>query len=105
MFGVLDAAVDVHAAILASVSLNGGVGVHDLELFGILGHTELVARHNGDLREQGARGLPAFGAPTDVIIGALRCNAHLNGITRAFAHKPPSSESGEPGFTPLSTAG
>src|SRR5262245_65550050 len=94
MLGVLDAAVHVHAAIPAGVSLNGGVGIHDLELFSVLGHTELVARHNGDLREQGARRLPALGASTDVIIGALGRHAHLDGIARAFAHEcPPSATS------------
>src|SRR6516165_5816974 len=87
MLVVLDAAVHVHAAIPAGVPLNGGGGIYDLELVGILGHTELVARHNGDLREQCARGLPAFGASTDVIIGALGRNAHLAGIARAFANE------------------
>src|SRR5215471_7576309 len=89
MLVVLDAAIHVHAAIPAGVPLNGGVGIYDLELVGILGHTELVARHNGDLREHCARGLPAFGASTDVIIGALGHNAHLDGIARAFAHERP----------------
>src|SRR5215471_2705595 len=93
MLGVLDAAVHVHAAISAGAPLNGCVSIHDLELVGILGHTELVARHNGDLREQCARGLPAFGASTNVIIGALGRNAHLDGIARAFANEraPPRS--------------
>src|SRR5262249_55502419 len=49
-------------------------------------------RHNGDLREQCARGLPAFGASTNVIIGALGRNAHLDGIARAFARECPSRE-------------
>src|SRR6266481_8768501 len=87
MLRVLDAAVHVHAALGAGVPLNGRIGIRDLELFGILGNTELVARHNGDLREQGACGLPAFGASTYVIIGALGRNAHLDGIARAFAHE------------------
>src|SRR2546425_9479498 len=106
MLRVLDAAVHVHAAIPAGVPLNGGVGIHDLELVGVLGNTELVARHNGDLREQCARGLPAFGASTDVIIGALGRNAYLDGIARAFAReRPPPAKFGEPALTPLSTAG
>src|SRR5260221_12365279 len=87
MLGVLDAAVHVYATIPAGVALNGGVGIHDFQLVGILGHTELVARHDRDLREHRARGLPAFGASTDVIIGALGRNAHLDGIARAFAHE------------------
>src|SRR5262249_52036266 len=89
MLCVLDAAVHVHAAIPAGVPLNGGIGIHDFELVGALGNTELVARHNGNLRKQCARGLPAFGASTDVIIGTLGRDAHLDGIARAFAHERP----------------
>src|SRR5437016_13199464 len=105
MLGILDAAVHVYAAIPAGVALNGGIGIHDFELVGILGHTQLVARHDRDLREHRARGLPAFGASTDVIIGALGRNAHLDGIARAFARERPPAKFGEPGLTPLSTAG
>src|SRR5262252_1043782 len=87
MLGVLDAAIHVHAAIAARVPLDGRIGVYDLELVGILGNTQLVARHNRDLREQRACGLPAFGASAYVIIGALRCDAHLDRIAPAFAYK------------------
>ena len=41
---------------------------------------------------QCACGLPAFGASTDVIIGALGRNAYLDGIARAFAHERPARE-------------
>src|SRR5262249_33591677 len=98
MLGVLDAAVHVHAAIPAGVPLNGGVGIHDLELFSVLGHTELVARHNGDLREQCACGLPAFGASTAPLTPALGRNAHLDGITRAFASERAPREVWRAGF-------
>jgi hypothetical protein len=92
MFRVLDAAVHVHAATGAGVALNGRIGVDDLELFGILGDAELVARRNGDLREQRARGLPALGASAHVVIGALGGDRHLDGIARAFALERPSRE-------------
>src|SRR6266576_1679893 len=98
MLCVLDAAIHVHPAIFAGVPLDGRVGIHGLELVGTLGNTELVARHNRDLREQRALRLPALGASTDVIIGALRRNAHLYGITRALAHKRPSREVRRAGF-------
>jgi hypothetical protein len=51
MLRVLDAAVHMRTTTGAGVSLNGGIGVPDLELVGVLGDTEFVARHNGDLRE------------------------------------------------------
>src|SRR5262245_987074 len=92
MFRVLDAAIYVHAAISAGVPLDRRIGVHDLELVGILGNTQLVARHNRDLREQRACGLPAFGASAYVIKSALRCDAHLDGIAPAFARERYSRE-------------
>src|SRR5215831_1112842 len=66
MLCVLDAAIHVHPAIFAGVTLDGRIGIHDLELVGVLGNTQLVARHNRDLREHCARGLPAFGASATV---------------------------------------
>ena len=48
MLGVLDAAVHVHAALAAGVTLDGGIGVDDLELVGVPGDLQLVARHHGD---------------------------------------------------------
>src|SRR5438034_10020522 len=92
MLRILDAAVHVHAATGARVPLDGRIGVHDFELFGIVRDTQLVTRHNGNLREQRAFGLPAFSASAYVIIGALRRNAHLDGIARALASKRPSRE-------------
>src|ERR1700760_4639722 len=67
MLCVLDATIHVHPAIFAGVPLDGGIGIHDLELVGTLGNTELVARHNRDLREQRALGLPALGTSAYVI--------------------------------------
>src|SRR6185437_5908979 len=92
MLCVLDAAIHVDAAIFAGVTLDGRVSIHDLEPIGILGSTELIARHNRDLREQRALGLPAFGASAYVIVGALGRDAHLYETTRALAHKRPSRE-------------
>src|SRR2546427_12293656 len=100
MLGVLDAAVHVYAAISAGVALNGGIGIHDFELVGILGHTELVARHDRNLREHRARGLPAFAASTDVIISAPASNTHLDGIARAFAREPAPREARPAGPPP-----
>src|SRR5215813_3300035 len=88
MLCVLDAAIHVDAAIFAGVPLDGRIGIHDLELVGVLGNTQLVARHNRDLREHCARGLPAFGASADVMHASV-----------------PPAKFAEPGLTPLSTAG
>ena len=56
--------------------------------------TELVARHDGDLREQGACRLPAFGAPAHVVVRALRCDAHLHRVARASARSVPPAKLG-----------
>src|ERR1700726_3859045 len=85
MLGILDAAVHVNTALTAGVALNGRVRIDDGELLRILAHAQLVARHYGDLREQRARGLPAFGASAHVIVGALTSDTHRDGVARAFA--------------------
>jgi hypothetical protein len=92
MLRILDAAVHMYAAGSAGVALNGRIGVHDLEPFGILGDAQLIARHDGDLGEQRTCGFPALGASTHVIVGALRRYAHLDGIARALAHERPARE-------------
>jgi hypothetical protein len=92
MLCILDAAIHVHPAIFAGVTLDGRIGIHDLELVGVLGNTQLVARHNRDLREHCARGLPAFGASAYVIVGALGRNGYLDGIARTLARKRSSRE-------------
>src|ERR1700750_2621441 len=92
MLCVLDATIHVHPAIFAGVPLYGGIGIHDLELVGTLGNTELVARHNRDLREQRALGLPALGTSAYVIEGALGRNGHLDGVARALTRERSSRE-------------
>src|SRR5262245_30499853 len=86
MRSVLDAAIHVDAAIFAGVPLDGRIGIHDLELVGVLGNTQLAARHNRDLREHCARGLPALGASAYVIVGALGRNGHLDGKATGICH-------------------
>jgi hypothetical protein len=82
---ILDAAVHVDAAYGAGVPLDRCIAIHDFKPFGVLADTELIARHNGDLRKQGTCGLPTFGASAHVIMSALRRDAHLDWIARAFA--------------------
>src|ERR1700730_11737035 len=96
MFGVLDAAVHVHATLAASMTLDAGIGVDDFEFVGIFGDLQLVAWHHGDLREQRVRRFPAFGASAYVVVGGLRGDAHLYGITRAFAGKRATGEARRP---------
>src|SRR5882762_126451 len=90
MLGVLDPAIHMHTAFGAGVPLNGGIGIHDLQLRGILADADLVARHNGDLREHCPCRLPAFGASAHVIVGALSANAHNDRIARALALERPT---------------
>jgi hypothetical protein len=89
---ILDSSVHVHAARRAGVALNGRVGIDNLELVGVLGDTKLVARHDGDLREQSACGFPAFGASAHVVMSGLRRDAYLDGIASAFAMKRTARE-------------
>src|SRR5947209_6997757 len=92
MLGVLDATVHVHAALAASVTLDGGIGIDDLELVRIFRDSKLVASHHRDLREHRAGRFPAFGASAYVIEGGLRGDGHLYGVARTFALKRAARE-------------
>jgi len=98
MLGVFDAAVHVNAASRAGVPLNRCIAVHDLQPVGVLADVELVARHDGDLREQGTCGLPASGTSAHMIVRGLRRDGHLDGIARTFAKERPTREVGRAGF-------
>lgn len=64
----LDAAEQVHAALLARVALDGGVLVDDGQLVAVGDDGDLVARQYADEREDGAAGLPALGAAAEVVV-------------------------------------
>jgi hypothetical protein len=59
------------AAIFAGVALDSGFRIDNSEFVSVGSHADLVARHDGHLREQRSGGLPTFGAAADVVIGAL----------------------------------
>ena len=90
VLGIFDAPVHMHATPRAGVPLDRRVGIHDLQFLGTLADVQLVAWHNGDLRERGASRLPALGASADVIVRRLGTDADLNGIARALAHQRPA---------------
>src|SRR5262245_41901927 len=92
MLAVLDPAVHVDAAAATGIALDRGVGIHHVEFFGPLAHLELVTRHDGHLREQRARRLPALGASAHVIVRRLGANLNFHGIARALAGERASSK-------------
>ncbi|MNE48738.1 hypothetical protein D3C80_1432220 [compost metagenome] len=92
MCAVLDAAIQVHAALAAGVPLNGRLGVDHRQFLGMLGDPELVARHHCDQGEQRALGLPALGAAAGVIVGRLRGNLHPHGVLGAAADEGAAGE-------------
>lgn len=59
---VLDAAVQMRPALLASVALDGSISVNNSELVFVSHHFDLFARHNADNRKSCAFGFPAFRA-------------------------------------------
>ena len=74
MIGVFDPAIHVHAAVPTGVTLDGGRSFDDPELVRVLGDGQIVPRHDRDLREQGAFGLPTFAAAADVVVPVLSLN-------------------------------
>lgn len=64
----LDAAVQVSTAAGASVSLDSGAGVHNLQLGLVGGDGQVVSGHDADDGEQGASRLPALRAPAGVVV-------------------------------------
>jgi hypothetical protein len=73
------------ATLTTRVALNERVRVDDAELVRVLGHPDLVARHDGDLSEERAFWLPTFGTAAHMIVRALARDAHLDGVARAVA--------------------
>ena len=89
---VLDPAVHVHAAAPARVALNRRRRVDDLQLVCVLGHTQLVARHHRDHREQGALWFPALGATAHVIVCDITLDPDLDPPVGAFADEGAAGE-------------
>ena len=101
MARVLDPAIHVNAAVPAGVSLDRRGRIHGREFMPVRGHADVLPRHDRDLREHRALGLPALRAAADVIVRALPLDRHLDGVLIALAHKGPAREILRPGFHTL----
>src|SRR6267154_5007871 len=95
---VLDPAVHVDAAVLAGIPLDRRLEIHDRELAAVRLDAQVVAPHDGDLREQRAPGFPALGAAAHVIVRALPLDRYLDLVLRAVAIKRPAGEVLRRGF-------
>src|SRR5712672_4203353 len=83
---VLDAPVHMGAADLAGVPLDCRRSVDDLKLVAVLKHTDAVAWHHRDYREDRSCGFPAFGAAAGVVVGDITLDADLDRLAvLAFA--------------------
>src|SRR5215831_10634837 len=89
---VVDPAVHVDAALLARVPLDGRLGIHDCELVAVRFDAQVVARDDGDLREQRSFRLPALGAAAHVIVCALTLDRYLDLVLRAVAKQRSACE-------------
>src|SRR5437879_2425376 len=89
---VLYPSIHVHAALLAGMPLDGRLGVHDRELVAVRLDAQVVAPHDGDLREQRPFRFPALGAAAHVIVRALPLDRYLDPVLRAVAIKRPAGE-------------
>jgi hypothetical protein len=85
MARVVDAAVHMHAAGLAGVALDGGVGIDDLELVAVGRDRKVVARRDRHDGEQRAFGLPALGAAACMVMGGLALDRHRDLVVRTLA--------------------
>src|ERR1700678_3320158 len=92
MLVVLDTTVQVDAAHLACMTLNGLRRIDDAQLVAVLSDLHLVLRHDRDHREQHALRPPALGAAADVVVRDLRADRYLDGLIRAFAGQGPARE-------------
>lgn len=77
---IFDAAVHVHTAAAAAVTLDRGRLIDNGQFVAIGGHAQAVSCDNGYLRKQGPFGLPALAASARMIVSGLRAYRHLNSI-------------------------
>ena len=75
----------MHATAATSVALNGGIGVDNFELIGVLAYCQAVSGHDGNNGECRTLRFPTFGASTGVIVGTLAFDADRNRVSLAFA--------------------
>jgi hypothetical protein len=82
---VLDPAIHVDTALFASMALNGCLGINDREFVSVRLYSDVVARHDGNLREQRPFRFPALRAAAHVIVCALTFDCYLDLVLRAVA--------------------
>lgn len=91
---LLNAAEHVRAAGAASVALNCGVCVDDAQLVGVGGHLDGVFGDDSDDGEECARGFPALGAATGMIVGDVALEVYDHFVLGAAAVEVSSRELG-----------
>src|ERR1700693_1224489 len=89
---VVDASVHMHAALLARVSLDCRVRVHDLQLIFICSYAEIGAWSDRNLREQRASRFPALRAAANVVKGSLALNRDGHLLVGTLARQRTTSE-------------
>ena len=80
---VFDAAIHVHAAAAAGVTLDRGRLIDDGQFVAVGRNADLISGDNGYLGKQGAFRFPAFAASARMIVRGLRAYRHFNAIRRA----------------------
>jgi hypothetical protein len=82
----------MHTTLLASMTLDCGGCVDDLQLIRVGSDCELVARHDRDLRKNCPLRLPTFGAPAHVVVSGLRADFYFYGVLVTLAHQSAARE-------------
>jgi hypothetical protein len=87
------------------MALDRRVGIDDLQLLFVGGDLDLVARDDGDLREQGAFRLPALAAAAGMVVRGLRADRHFDLSEGHLQRSTPPSKPGSADSIPASIDG
>ncbi len=102
---LLDASIQVHAAVAAGVALDGSALVDDGQLVAVRRHRDLVPGDDGDDGEESALRLPAFGAPARVVVDDRAAESDLDGVASAEAAEIALARPASSGAKPSSRMG
>jgi len=91
---VLDPAIHVNAAFAAAMALDRGGFVHHFQLVAVFQYLDRVTRHDRDLTEGRAIGLPAPGAAADMVVGGLAPDPDLDRVAGAMAGQRSAGKAG-----------
>ena len=103
--GVVDAPVHVHPATRTRVTLDGRARIDDFQLVFVRRHFEVLPRRDGDLGEKRSAGLPALGAPANMVVSALTLDRDGDLPVRTFARQRTAGEVRSRGLQALVNAG